>query len=422
MLKKLLLSVLVLFLVAGCSSNKPAEKEEETTGVVTEITEPVEVIFWHAMNSAQEEALTKLTEEFNAANENITIVLQNQSSYKDLSQKLTATMASPENLPTITQGYTNWFFNAANDGLLQDLSEYITNEVIGISDVEDIIAGFMEGAQINGVQYGLPFNKSSEALFYNADQFAEYGIEAPTTFEEFIAAAKTVYEKSNGAVVGGGFDSLNNFYVTQMINRGHKLDNTLDVTSEDSIEVINLYLDGIKEGYLRIAGTDKYLSGPFGNELIAMNIGSTAGEKYVQQGAEGKFTPEAIAVPVAKGIQQGTDIFMFEKATPEQKSAAFMYMNFLTNAENQLFWAASTGYLPVRESVINGEEYTTLDSMIAPIAAEVTEEMFTIPADANAVYTELIAMMEEILSQPEAELAPILERYQTNIEALWAGE
>lgn len=419
MFKKLLVSALALLLIAGCSSGSTAGG---STDIVTELTEPVEVTFWHAMNSAQEEALTKLTDDFNAANENITVVLQNQSSYQDLSQKLTATMASPSDLPTITQGYTNWFYDAAQDGLMQDISGYISNETIGISDVSDINQGFLDGAKIDGVQYGMPFNKSTEVLFYNSDMFTEYGIAVPTTFDEVIAAAKTVYEKSEGKVTGLGFDSLNNYYVIQMYNRGHELDENLDVTSDDSKEVINLYLDGIKGGYLRIAGSDKYLSGPFGNELLAMNIGSTAGETYINSGAEGKFTPAATRVPLETGVQQGTDIFTFSNATAEQKTAAFMYMSYLTNAENQLYWAQNTGYLPVRTSVMESAEYTGLDSMVAPIASELTQKTYTIPANANAVYSELATMMEEILSQPEADLDEILNRYQENIKSLWAGE
>lgn len=421
MFKKLFVSVLALLLIVGCSSGTSNGGTTDES-IVTEITEPVEVIFWHAMNGDQEAALTKLTDDFNAANANITITLQNQSSYQDLSQKLTATMASPSNLPTITQGYTNWFYDAAQDGLLQDISGYISNETIGISDISDYITGFMDGAKINDVQYGLPFNKSSEVLYYNADMLTEYGISVPTTFDEFIEASKAVYEKSGGTVVGAGFDSLNNYYVTQMINRGHKLDETLDVTSADSVEVINMYLDGIKGGYLRIAGSDKYLSGPFGNELLAMNIGSTAGETYVNEGAEGKFTPGATAVPVEIGIQQGTDIFMFANATAEQKTAAFMYMTYLTNAENQLYWAENTGYLPVRTSVMDGAEYTGLDSMIAPIAKTITANTYTVPANANAVYSEISTMMEAILSQPDADLTSTLETYQANIKSLWAGE
>ena len=56
------------------------------------------------------------------------------------------------------------------------------------------------------------------------------------------------------------------------------------MTCPESIEAINYYLDGIKEGYFRIAGTDQYLSGPFANEQLAGYIGSNAGEVYVKEG------------------------------------------------------------------------------------------------------------------------------------------
>ena len=78
----------------------------------------------------------------------------------------------------------------------------------------------MEGARINGVQYGIPFNKSTEVLFYNADLLKEYGVKVPTTLDELKEAAKAIYEKSNHEVVGAGFDSLNNYYVIGMKNKG----------------------------------------------------------------------------------------------------------------------------------------------------------------------------------------------------------
>ena len=35
-------------------------------------------------------------------------------------------------------------------------------------------------------------------------------------------------------------------------------------------------------------------------------------------------------------------------ATPEQKTAAYEYLKFLTTTENQITWAKETGYIPVR--------------------------------------------------------------------------
>ncbi|MGL6009018.1 MAG: extracellular solute-binding protein, partial [Culicoidibacterales bacterium] len=136
--KNLLVSTLALGLLTGCGSTTG---ETTNSDIVTEITEPVEITFWHAMNGAQEESLTKLTDAFMAENANITVTLQNQSSYPDLQQKLTATQASPENLPTLTQAYPDWMLNAINDELVLALDDYITNETIGFDDYEDIVEG-----------------------------------------------------------------------------------------------------------------------------------------------------------------------------------------------------------------------------------------------------------------------------------------
>ena len=84
-IKKMGAVALSMAVLTGCSSGTTAPdttKPEATTSIVTEITSPVEITFWHAMNGAQEAALQSLTEKFMAANSNVTVTLQNQSSYK----------------------------------------------------------------------------------------------------------------------------------------------------------------------------------------------------------------------------------------------------------------------------------------------------------------------------------------------------
>ena len=49
-----------------------------------------------------------------AKNPNVKIELQNQSSYKDLQAKINSTLTSPKDLPTITQAYPGWLWNAAD--------------------------------------------------------------------------------------------------------------------------------------------------------------------------------------------------------------------------------------------------------------------------------------------------------------------
>src|SRR5205807_7475906 len=66
------------------------------------------------------------------------------------------------------------------------LQPFITGKN-GISDLSDFYPSLIKDGQIDGQQYMLPFNKSNEALYYNADALQKGGISAPpTTLKEFV--------------------------------------------------------------------------------------------------------------------------------------------------------------------------------------------------------------------------------------------
>lgn len=414
-LKKVLVALLAIFLLVGCSSNKGSGNSD----IVSEITEDTEVVFWHAMNGAQEEMLTKLAQEFMAANEKITITLQNQSSYPDLQSKLNATFAEPSKLPTITQAYPGWLFNATEDKLLEPLKPYIEHTTIGMKDYEDIVEGFRNGASINDVVYGIPFNKSTEVLYYNKTILEENGVSAPTTFEELAKVSKEIFEKTG--IIGAGFDSLNNYYATGLMNKGVEFTKDMDVTGTESKEVVDFYRQGVKEGYFRIAGSDGYLSGPFGSQLLAMNIGSSAGESHVAKAAVGNFEYGVVVRPEPINIQQGTDIYMFSSASANQKTAAFEFMKHLVSKESQIEWGIATGYIPVRTSAINDDKYKNSASLVAPLIAEATKNLYTLPVTANtdAVYRKSTELMELALSETSSDLEKLLANFKEETDALW---
>ncbi|WP_332856736.1 ABC transporter substrate-binding protein [Clostridium paraputrificum] len=417
---KRLLTLGLVFMSAamvGCGSKG---NDTSSADIVTEIKEPVEITFWHAMNGDLEKSLTSLTEKFMAENPNIKVTLQNQSSYKDLQQKITATVASPKDLPTMTQAYPDWMFNPIKDNLVTDLTPYIENETLKFDNYEDILPSFREAAKIDGKIYGMPFNKSTEVLWYNKTLLDELGLKAPTTYDELVQVAKTIKEKKG--IAGAGFDSLNTYYTTFLKTEGKTFDSSFDVTSEASSKALNYYLEGVKEGYFRIAGTDNYLSGPFGNGTVAMYVGSNAGENFVKQGVGDKFEVAAAPYPTSASLQQGTDLYVFSSATAEQKTAAYMFLKFLTTKENQITWASETGYMPVRQSAIDSEEYKKSGSLIAPILSDATKNLYTNPvvSGADAAYREAGTVMETVLANPSnADVTKTLEGFKTTLKSIW---
>lgn len=416
------LATAAVFALAACGNDSKESSNGDSDKIVTSIDKDTTVTFWHAMNGAQEEALTKITEDFMKENPKIKIELQNQSQYSDLQAKINSTLPSPKDLPTISQAYPGWLWNAAQDDMLVDLKPYMDDKTIGWGDQEEIRKPLLEGAQIEGKQYGIPFNKSTEALVYNADLLKEYGVAVPKTLEELKEASKTIYEKSNHEVVGAGFDSLNNYYVIGMENKGEEFTKDLKFDSEKSKEVIDYYLDGVKDGYFRIAGSDKYLSGPFANGKVAMFIGSIAGEGYVKKDTEGKFEYGVAPRPEKINLQQGTDVYMFNSATAEQKSAAFLYLKYLSSPDVQLYWAEQTGYMPVLQSVLESEEYKkSPDTKVPAILEEATKDLFSIPVKENAdpAYNEVRAIMENILSNPNKDTNKLIKDSVPQLQDAW---
>ena len=409
--------------LGACSANSTNSSQSAKKDIVTEVKSETTITFWHAMNGAPEKALQKLTDDFMKANPNIKVELQNQSTYKDLQAKINSTLTSPKDLPTITQAYPNWLFNAADQDALVDFKPYIENETIGFKKGEEIRSDLMQGAQINGVQYGIPFNKSTEVLFYNADLLKQYGIKVPTTLDELKEAAKTIYEKSNHEIVGAGFDSLNNYYAIGMKNKGVDFTKELDLTGDASKEVIKYYADGIRDGYFRTAGSDKYLSGPFQNKKIAMYVGSSAGESFVAKGAKEAGYEYGVAPrPDKYNLQQGTDIYMFEgSTTEEQRTAAFLYLKFLSSADSQLYWAQQTGYIPTIASVLEKDAYTKSNSKVPAILGEATKNLFSIPVVENSdpAYAEIRTILEKIFATQNGNVDQLIQDSKAQFDAAW---
>lgn len=396
-------ATLALVGTAACSKsgNSSSSRSEK---IPSKITKKTTVVFWNAMSGVQGSTLKQLTNEFEKKNPKITVKLENQGAYNDLQAKINSTLQSPNNLPTITQAYPGWLWNAAQNKMLVNMTPYINNKNVGWGSAKasDIRTELLDGAKIKGTQYGIPFNKSIETLTYNKTMFKKYGIKkVPTTMEELKDVSETIYKKSNHKVVGAGFDSLSNYYTLGMKDEGVNFTDKINFSGSTSKKVLNFYADGIKKGYFRVAGSEHYLSGPFANEKVAMFVGTSAGEGFVKQGVGNKFTYDVAPRPGKYTMQQGTDIYMFNHASAEQKAAAFKYIKFLVSKSSQIKWANATGYIPVNNSAIESSEYKNNKSIKLPAKLEdAMKNLYSVPVakNSNAAYNQLNSILQNIFA------------------------
>lgn len=342
---------------------KSEDNEESSSSLKTKVTEPVEITFWHAMGGANEEAMQKITDDFMAQNKNITVKLENQGKYPELFDKLMAS-AKAGQMPTISQIYSNrlsWY--VAKD-LVTDLNPYMQDSETGFidEDYKDIPEMFFADGIWNEKQFAMPFNKSQMVLYYNVGMLEEAGIKVPTTWDEWAEAAKALTVDENGdgepEVYGCVFaNNLSTDIAPWLKQAGgatmSEETNELFFDTPETKEAIDFLNGMIQSKTARLAGDDKNANIPVQDGRAAMCVASTSALPYIEEGTVEGITINAAALPGYKTEDQlyyGTNVAVFNTATDIQKQAAWEYIKFLTNTENTAYFAAQTGYIPVRKS------------------------------------------------------------------------
>lgn len=339
---------------------------ESGPGSIT-LDKPVTIEFWHAMSGHLEEVLQQLADEFQNENPNMTVKLVAQGSYDDLSQKLMAA-AKAKTSPVMSQAYANWQTEYVKNALIEDLTPYINDSKVGLSaaDQSDIVKAFMDDNTWDGRLYGLPFNKSTEVLYYNQDYLDQFKLSVPATWDEVKAAAKTLTTTIGGKkVVGIGFEnSVSGNLATYVKQAGGEFvteDGRVAFNSPEGEKALGYLHDLIvtaKTG--RLAGEDGYMSDPFGRGDVAMYIGSSAGTSFVNGAVNGKFKWATAPLPkdqAAASPFQGTNVIVFQSASSEEKLVAWEFGKFLISKESTIQWAKETGYVPVRSSALEDDEW-----------------------------------------------------------------
>lgn len=355
------LGMCCILLLAACGGG--SENNEEASGEGGE-AETVEVEFWHAMSGPHEEVINSFVDKFNREHENITVKPVNQGSYDDLEQKIMAA-ARAGNLPVLSQAVTNVIPEYINNDFIAPLNDFIDDSEFGLSDEElnDYVDVFRESSQWDGTYYSLPFSKSTRALFYNQGILDEHGLDAPETWEDVRSIAEDV---TGGNIVGMGFENSYESEFQSILKQlgGTFIDeetNEAKFASEEGIEAMSIIMDMMDEGIARTAGEDDYMSNPFGRGDVAMYIGSSAGIPHVGAAAEGNIEWGTAPMPTSDGeaatIFAGNDMIMFNQSETAEQEAAWGFMKFLTSPEITAEWAMESGYLPVRYSAQELDEY-----------------------------------------------------------------
>ncbi len=330
---------------------------------------PVEIVFWHAM-TAQQDALAQLTDQFNRSQDRVRVELVDNTTYEAQQERYRDGLESGE-LPDLVQHQEIWLRQMIDTQSALPVQSCIDETG---ADTSDFVPPMLRYYEVDGVQWGLPFNVETPILLYNRAAFERAGldpVDPPETLDELREAAQ--------ALKDGGFDAgmslkVDGWYLEQLIalqgetlaNNGNGRDGrATEVTfeSEAGLEVFDYLAEMVDEGLAVTSPRDG--PGQFDNLLgvgagrwgmtvdSSANLGTILG---ILAGGSGQYANVDLAVGPMPGrtedggVLVGGGALYISAIDDAKQAAAWEYLSFLTSAETQATWSAATGYLPVRQS------------------------------------------------------------------------
>jgi len=141
---------------------------------------PVTLPFWGWANG--QDAVVKA---FNAAHQDIKLKYTKVTDQLTMQKQLTNAVKAG-NAPCLVQNTAEYVTTWVSQGALADISKYVS------ADKDKFNAGSWASAQVQGKSYGVPTSSAPAFTIYRTDLFKKYGLTAPTTWDEFIAAGKVL--------------------------------------------------------------------------------------------------------------------------------------------------------------------------------------------------------------------------------------
>ena len=155
-------------------------------------SDPATITIWHTYTDAQNDALNKIAEDFNASQDKYTVVVESQENSGFDNTVYQAVIAG--NGPDIIIHYASTAAQYVVDGKSVDLSQFLKPETLA-----QLTPGALEEATsfTDGGVHVFPIVFSGPVLFYNPELFAELGIDkVPTTWAEVYETSVKINEAS----------------------------------------------------------------------------------------------------------------------------------------------------------------------------------------------------------------------------------
>jgi len=376
--RKLLLSLAVTLLcpviLAACGGGEKGTPTAETPGA-SPPAGPVTIDFWHSEVAANQEAINRLVDRFNASQDEVRVHASFQGGYDDAMAKLVASL-STGNVPAIMFPGDTYMQMMIDSGAATPIQDFVDREDYDLSDLDE------KGVQFYTSQdklWAMPFTMEIPLLYYNKVTFREVGLDPerpPQDLEEVRQYSEKILKRdASGNVVRSGLAldiarwpervlaKHGDLWVDKENGREGRATKVL-FDNDTGRWFFQWWHDMVDEGLAFNVGRNPTMVEGFlamASGRAAMTFANTGALRSVIDALEAGVQGVEIGISRLPGAPGGTGqtgltsygLWILNVRPKEEQEAAWKFIKWLMEPEQQAEWFAGSGYLPVSRSSVD---------------------------------------------------------------------
>jgi len=324
-----------------------------------------EIQWWHAFTGRLGDLLAEQVEQFNASQDEYTVVQSHKGNYSETLNAGIAAFRAGEQPNILMVFEVGTATMMAAEGAVKPVYQVMGDA--GVDWDPDAYIGPVKGyyTDTDGNMLSLPYNSSTPVLYVNRDLFAQAGLDPDMDLSTWQAVDTAV-----DALKEGGVDcplttawqswvhlenlsAWHNVPFATMENGFGGLGTELAFNGPVQIQHIAQMGEWAQEGKFFYAGRRNEGGANFRGGECAMFTESSAG--YAGVKSEAQFDFEIRPLPYWDGVEGapqntiigGASLWVMSGKSDEEYKGVAEFLNFLSSPEIQAAWHQNTGYLPI---------------------------------------------------------------------------
>jgi sn-glycerol 3-phosphate transport system substrate-binding protein len=373
----IIMAALMVGLLAACGGATPTEEPVAEEVAPTEAPAPTEepaaepvtfqVFYPVAVDAPIAAILNGYIEDFQAEYPNITVEPVFSGGYADVQTAIQTTIDGGGDPPALAVLLATALYDLINADYIAPLDGYVAAMEDGDAYIADFLPAFLDNSYYDDQLWSIPFQRSAVVLYYNADMFADAGLEPPTSWQSWAEAAQALTVQEGDTTNWGlHFSSDWPYWLFQplAIGAGQNIfidDCTVAFDDPAVIEALQFYIDLSAEYGAMPAGvqaswaTDPPDLASGATAMIAHSSGSLSGLLEQADFELGVMPYPGKEEGTYASVPGGGNFYILKGAPQEQQDAAWKFIEFITDPEYVADFSINTGYIANRASAYDTE-------------------------------------------------------------------